>query len=173
MTQQIEHSHQKALIAWSKYTHLPPASDLEHGSRVFDYLLAIPNGGLRGKVTAAKLKAEGVKPGVSDLLLPLRRQGFAGLWLELKAPGNKPTESQGRWLARMTRAGYRAEWADSWDKAAVIIADYVGVIPPATIAPPKLRFSAYRGPVAAHRARDRRRRRVRSGCQAGKPPRRP
>lgn len=132
----LEHQHQAALIKWASYTHLPPAADLEHGSRVVDYLLAIPNGGHRGKITAAILKAEGVKPGVSDLLLPLRRQGFAGLWLEMKAPGKKPIDTQLAWLQRMRLAGYRAEWADSWAKGATIIAEYVGVRPPGPTIPP-------------------------------------
>ena len=135
----LEHQHQVALINWSWRVPLPAASDVEPGAKVGFYLLAIPNGGRRDKITGARLKAEGVKPGVSDLLLPLRRQGFAGLWLELKAPGEKPTKVQREWLDRMARAGYRAEWADSWTDAARIISDYVDVIPPPhRIAPTQL-----------------------------------
>jgi hypothetical protein len=126
----LEHAHQVALIQWAYRTRLPVAADVEDGASVGDYLLAIPNGGKRVPREAARLKAEGVKPGVSDLLLPLRRDGFFGLWLELKAPGNVPTELQHAWLRRMSRAGYRAEWRDSWTDAAAVIADYVGVRPP-------------------------------------------
>jgi hypothetical protein len=130
--------HQVALIGWASRVLLPNAADVEPGSRVVDYLLAIPNGGHRDVRTAAKLKAEGVKAGVSDLLLPLRRDGFFGLWLELKAPGKVPTKEQHAWLRRMARAGYRAEWRDSWADAAAVIADYVGVLPPVrTIPAPK------------------------------------
>ncbi len=132
----IEHSHQCALIGWAYRVHLPPAADVEEGAKVADYLLAIPNGGKRDVREAARLKAEGVKPGVSDLLLPLRRDGFFGLWLELKAPGKIPTEKQHEWLRRMARAGYRAEWRDNWIDAAHVIADYVGVKGPAPTIPP-------------------------------------
>jgi len=126
----LEHQHQVALIEWAGRTRLPDAVDIEPGSTIGSYLLAIPNGGKRNPREAVRLKAEGVKPGVSDLLLPLRRQGMSGLWTEMKAPGKKPTDPQLEWLERMRRAGYRAEWADSWTKAASIIADYVGVRSP-------------------------------------------
>lgn len=131
----VEHQHQVALILWAYRTKLPAASDVEPGSRIGDYLLAIPNGGRRDAREAGRLKAEGVKAGVSDLLLPLRRDNFAGLWLELKAPGNKPTELQWAWIDRMRRAGYRAEWRDSWTEAAAVIAEYVGVPAPVRTIP--------------------------------------
>lgn len=141
----LEHQHQVALIAWAHRMRLPPAADVEEGATIAFYLLAIPNGGARSPREGARLKAEGVKPGVSDLLLPLRRGGFAGLWFELKAPGEKPTPKQQDWLRRMARAGYRAEWRDSWTAAAAVIADYVGVSPPQqvpTIAAPLNRRAA-------------------------------
>lgn len=138
----VEHQHQVALIAWAARTWLPTAADVEPGSKVADYLLAIPNGGRREKLEAVRLKAEGVKPGVSDLLLPLRRHDCAGLWLELKAPGGKPTPAQRDWLRRMDAAGYRAEWRDDWVSAAQVIAEYVGVNGPA------LRATATIAPVA-------------------------
>jgi hypothetical protein len=128
----IEHEHQKALITWAARMRLPPAPDVQPGATVFDYLLAIPNGGRRWKAEAARLKAEGVKAGASDLLLPLRRHGFGGLWLELKAPGvKKPTDLQADWIARMRLAGYRAEWRAGWLEGAAVIAEYCGIAAPA------------------------------------------
>lgn len=124
--QHIEHQHQVALIHWAKSVRLQPASDIKPGARIVDYLLAIPNGGKRSSAReGARLKAEGVKPGVSDLLLPLRRGGFAGLWLEMKAPGKKPNPDQCAWIERMNEAGYYATWCDSWEKAAQVITDYL------------------------------------------------
>jgi hypothetical protein len=126
----VEHQHQSALIAWAQRVRLPDAADVEPGSTIGSYLLALPMGGYRLPREAARLKAEGAKAGVSDLLLPLRRDGFFALWLELKAPGKTPTKEQDAWLKRMRRAGYRAEWRDNWIAAANLIADYVGVRPP-------------------------------------------
>jgi hypothetical protein len=121
----LEHQHQVALINWAHRAKLAPAADVEPGTTIGHYLLAIPLGGYRNPREAARLKAEGAKPGVSDLLLPLRRGGFGSLWLEMKAPGNKPTPLQRAWLERMRRAGYRAEWRDDWQKAAELIQDYL------------------------------------------------
>lgn len=134
--QHLEHQHQVALIAWAYRTRLPAASDVEPGARVGDYLLAIPNGGKRsGPREGARLKAEGVKPGVSDLLLPLRRHNCAGLWIELKAPKKKPTPEQLAWIRRMELAGYMAAWRDSWTAAAGLIALYLGIAPPVPTIP--------------------------------------
>lgn len=126
----IEHEHQVGLINWAYRVRLPAASDVIEGARVADYLLAIPNGGARSAREGARLKAEGVKPGVSDLLLPLRRRDCAGLWLELKAPGKKPTAQQLEWIERMERAGYVATWRDDWLEAAAVICRYVGLPEP-------------------------------------------
>jgi len=121
----LEHQHQVALIEWARHMRLPAGSDIEPGACVADYLLAIPNGGKRSSQReGARLKAEGVKPGVSDLLLPLRRGGFGGLWLELKAPGEKPRKLQREWMDRMERAGYFATWRDDWRDAADVIRAY-------------------------------------------------
>jgi hypothetical protein len=125
----IEHQHQVALIAWAERIRIPAASDVKAGAVVKDYLLAIPNGGKRTPREGVRLKAEGVKPGVSDLMLPLRRGGFGGLWLEMKAPNEKPTKTQYEWLDKMAKAGYRAEWCDDWRKAADIITNYLAGSP--------------------------------------------
>lgn len=147
----IEHNHQVWLVRWAHATSLPPASDVESGSRVSCYLLAIPNGGARDAREGMRLKAEGVKPGVSDLLLPLRRAGFAGLWLELKAPGEKPNPKQRAWLERMKLAGYRSEWRDNWVDAAAVIAEYVNVPAPSQTATGTILATLPRGTHAPRR----------------------
>ena len=52
----------------------------------------IPNGGKRGKVEAARLKAAGVKAGIPDICLPIPRNGYGALYIELKAPSDKLKE---------------------------------------------------------------------------------
>lgn len=138
MSRHIEHQHQVALIHWARHVRLEPGADIKPGAFIADYLLAIPNGGKRDAREGARLKAEGVKAGVSDLLLPIRRGGYAGLWLELKAPGEKPTATQVTWLDRMETGGYFATWVDSWEKAAQVITDYLDGAPAHRHTIPKL-----------------------------------
>lgn len=132
-----EHQHQCALVAWAYRCKIPPHPTVVPGSSVGSYLFAIPNGGHRSKATAGKLKAEGVKAGVLDMLLPLGRSGFLGLWIEMKAPGKIRTVSkeQRDWIDRMALAGYAVEVCDDWITAATVIARYLGVPPPHRIPP--------------------------------------
>lgn len=122
----IEHEHQKGLIEWAHLKMVPPADDVEVGAMVADLIFAIPNGGARGKAQAGRLKAEGVKAGVWDLMLPLARQGFHGLWIEMKAlPNGRLSKEQKAWGERMRLAGYRCEVAWTWDEARRYIVDYL------------------------------------------------
>jgi hypothetical protein len=102
-----ESLEQRALIDWARLQAIPAAHDVEPGAKVADYLFAIPNGGARSKVEAGIMKAEGVKPGVHDLQLPLARGIHLGLWIEMKFGDNKLSEHQIEWQARMVLAGWK------------------------------------------------------------------
>jgi len=74
-----------------------------------------PMGGLRNKAVAAKLKAEGAKAGVPDILIfePFTvnvglgsARYYHGIAIELKVGRNKPTESQQTWLDALARRGW-------------------------------------------------------------------
>lgn len=47
-------------------------------------IYAIPNGGQRNAIVAAKLKAEGVVSGVPDLHIPIARGEYHSLYVEMK-----------------------------------------------------------------------------------------
>lgn len=126
----IEDKHQEAVFSWAAYIRIPPADDLEEDAMVSDYLFHIPNGGKRGKLEAIRLKKQGVKSGVSDMLLPIARQGYHGLWLELKPPNDyksKVYETQQDWKTRMERAGYLAMIVYGFDEARAAIMQYLGI----------------------------------------------
>lgn len=125
-----EDGHQVVLFQWAalakcKYPELA-------------WLYAVPNGGLRSKAVAGKLKAQGVKSGVPDIQLDVARQGFHGLRIELKvpevkavpgitkrkAPGRTSVE-QDAWLEQLRSQGYRAEVAYGWSDAMEILVDYL------------------------------------------------
>lgn len=70
-----------------------------------------PNGGLRQKATAVKLKREGVKAGVPDVfILSLNAV------VELKVGINKPTLAQLAWLNKFKQYGFAAYWVNSLDE---------------------------------------------------------
>ncbi len=52
---------------------------------VYKLTYHVPNGGHRVKAVAAKLKAQGVKAGIPDLVLTMARGGYFGLYIEFKA----------------------------------------------------------------------------------------
>lgn len=115
--QAAESVEQRALFQW--------AAIMEGKYPEVRLLFHVPNGGLRNKKVAAQLKAEGVKPGVPDLFLPVARGIHHGLWIEMKAGTNKPTEHQRQWLADLTARGYKTAVCYSWGDAADIIEDYL------------------------------------------------
>lgn len=98
--QTSEHDEQAALFAWAE------ANEAAHPELAM--LFAIPNGGARHPATAGRLKAEGVKAGVPDMFLAVRRGRFGGLFVELKRKPNKPTVQQQAWIERLRYYGYAA-----------------------------------------------------------------
>ena len=91
----------------------------------------IPNGGRRDAITGARLKAEGVVAGVPDIFLAVPRQGFHGLYVELKRQkGGSLESSQEDIIARLRQAGYRVEVCMGWWEAREAIENYLtGEIP--------------------------------------------
>ena len=98
---QEEHNLQCACVKWFAYQH-PELAGL---------LFAVPNGGARSKATAGKLKAEGVVPGVADLILlvPFHMQGFDAfhaLCIELKTKTGRQSPEQVEWQEKVRKKGY-------------------------------------------------------------------
>ncbi|WP_367238950.1 VRR-NUC domain-containing protein [Pseudomonas fulva] len=77
---------------------------------VFELIYHVPNGGHRVKAVAAKLKAQGVKAGIPDLVLPMARGGYFGLYIEFKATVDPApvSPSQDACLSRLRGQGYLA-----------------------------------------------------------------
>lgn len=63
---------------------------------------AVPNGGWRDRRTASKLKAEGVKPGVSDIMI---LWGGRLICIELKTAKGRQSPEQKQWADDATMAG--------------------------------------------------------------------
>lgn len=115
-----EHHEQVALIQWADYQRF-------NGEPIGDDLFAIPNGGARHPAVAAKLKAEGVRAGMPDLMLAIPINPYAGLFIELKARGGRLTEKQRKRLERLQERGYKAVCCVGYDAAKAEIERYLAL----------------------------------------------
>lgn len=121
----LETDEQQSLFTWAawNFQRLPELRLMFH----------IPNGGHRHERVAAKMKREGVKAGVPDIFLPVARQGFHGLFLEMKTEGNRPkrggkgglSDLQAHWIGELRTQGYRCEVAYGRDEAVAILENYL------------------------------------------------
>ena len=99
-----EDAHQTAYFCWCTWqvAQIPELA----------FAFAVPNGGLRDPITASKLKAQGVKRGVPDIVLPVVRfadnRWYAGAYIELKKlkGGNERDADQLKWAAFLKSQGY-------------------------------------------------------------------
>lgn len=113
-----EHDEQAALFEWAGW--------MAGRWPELEYMHAIPNGGDRNKVVAAKLRAEGVKAGVPDIFLPCPRGGFHGLYIEMKRTrGGRVSREQQRWIDGLRAQGYRVEVCAGFDAAKKTIEEYM------------------------------------------------
>lgn len=93
----LEHRLQCACVRWFRLAYP------QHRHNLF----AVPNGGYRTPATAAKIKAEGALPGVSDLILLIARGGYHGLLIELKTDKGRQSEAQREWQRLIEADGYK------------------------------------------------------------------
>ena len=115
-----EHQEQCALFEWAAWQEgVWPELRLLH---------AIPNGGKRDIRTAARLKAEGVKPGVPDIFLPVPKDGKHGLYIELKhSRGGTVSKEQEAWIRALSAQEYVCAVCHGHREAIKVITDYMGI----------------------------------------------
>jgi hypothetical protein len=115
-----ESEEQIALFEWAAFS-LAKYPDLE-------WMYHIPNGGHRSKTTGGRLKAEGVKPGVPDICLPVPRGKFHGMYIEMKRrEGGIKTDAQIAWLTTLYNYGYYAITCYGWEDAAENLKRYLNL----------------------------------------------
>jgi len=126
MPQSSEHTEQCVLMDWCSYN--------EHRYPPLKWLFAIPNGAKlpykktrKGRFSreALWLKAEGLRPGVSDLMLPHASCGFHGLFIEMKYGKNKPTDTQARFIIDVRKESYAALVCYGADEAIEALKNYL------------------------------------------------
>lgn len=115
-----ENREQEKVFMWAGFR--------QHQAPELRLLYAIPNGGWRSPATATLLKRTGVKPGVPDMCLPVARQGYHGLYIELKrGTGGRVSVEQKKWLLALSQEGYKACVCRGADEAIQTIRAYIGL----------------------------------------------
>lgn len=70
-----------------------------------ELLYAVPNGGFRNPHEAMRFKMEGVRAGVPDLCLAVKRGEYGALYVELKTKEGRLSEQQKNWAIKAREAG--------------------------------------------------------------------
>lgn len=72
-------------------------------------LFAVPNAGQRSPRLGAWYKAEGLLPGVADLILLKSNRFYGALLIEMKKPAksSKQSDTQKDWEQHITRDGFK------------------------------------------------------------------
>lgn len=119
--QPLEMDEQIAVFTWARLHEHHPQLKLLHSSL----------SGVKLNIgQAVKAKKAGMVQGIPDLFLPVPRDPYHGLYLELKRrQGGRLSEAQ-RWFIEQLRAnGYRVEVPAGAPEAISIIAQYLGIQP--------------------------------------------
>jgi hypothetical protein len=125
MKHSTEHDEQVAVIDWI-FTQLQKYPEL-------DLVFAVPNGARLASgrdrrlaaIRANMLKAEGMRPGTPDLVIPSPRGGYFGMFLEMKAVGGVVSENQSQFMAQAEKYGYFCAVAEGADAAIEILEWYL------------------------------------------------
>lgn len=116
-----ERQHQQAVMKWARQPSIrdrwPELALLHH----------IKNETTGGAAEVAADKAMGVKKGVPDLCLPVARNGYHGLYIEMKTPSGRASDAQRWWVTRLTEQGYRAVVCHGYDAAVAELCWYLSL----------------------------------------------
>lgn len=88
------------------YGHRVPGAGYTGEHPDLAFLYAVPNGGHRLKFAAGKARAEGALESIPDLVLPIPRYPFHGLYLEMKTPGGRLSPAQKATMLELLAQGY-------------------------------------------------------------------
>ena len=110
-----ETTEQMGLFRWANnHVHVLPE---------LRWMYHVPNEGKR--TNGNILKAAGLKSGVPDICLPIPRNGFHGLYIEMKYGKNKATKEQKEYLAALDEYAYKTAICYGAQEAMETIVDYL------------------------------------------------
>lgn len=119
-----EHGHQAALFCW--------AVDSVGKYPCLEFMFAIPNGFYGDSGQKGKMKAEGLRSGVPDVMLPYAMNQFvsgfksySGLFIEMKVKKNIADANQIKYIDYLRSAGYYVAICYSWEEARDTLIKYM------------------------------------------------
>jgi hypothetical protein len=125
VTADDEHQQQAALVLWSQRDAVLAAYP------ELAALYAVPNYaggfGASARKHGARLKREGRKRGVPDVVLPVPRGGFAALYVEMKSARGALSPEQRAWRDLLASLGNKVEVHRTWESARDAILAYLAL----------------------------------------------
>lgn len=129
------------LSPWSAESAYITVEEAGYSTSLSDFCYHVPNGiwvagqpGITARIVAS-LKKQGMKKGVSDIVIALPVDPYHGAYLELKRGPREVTamgDEQKAWLTRMRDVGYYAAVAAGLEDAILHVRQYIsGVKAPA------------------------------------------
>ncbi len=113
-----EHAEQAHAIHWWRYNHM------KYGLPMFA-LYAVPNSAERGNWLANRMKAEGLRAGIPDLVLAKPMGRYAGLYVEMKYGDNTTSAEQDEVMFYLRSVNYRCEVCYTGEAAIQTIRSYL------------------------------------------------
>ncbi|MBQ6344111.1 MAG: VRR-NUC domain-containing protein [Anaerolineaceae bacterium] len=115
-----EHEEQVSLFKW--------ADQMSGEYPALKLLFAIPNGSYKSISAARRFSAEGLRPGVPDICLPVASRQCHALYIEMKRiKGGRISPEQKAWINMLTRAGNLAVVCYGAASAKSVIMEYLGI----------------------------------------------
>jgi len=115
-----EYDEQVAVIEWcDRLTELHPELSL---------IFSIPNESSKNTTSGHKLNLAGRKKGVPDLMLPVAKQSYHGLFIEMKRTVNAiVSPHQQLFIHNLRSQGYFAQVCEGADEAIGLIKRYMSI----------------------------------------------
>ena len=88
-------------------------------------IASIPNGGKRNAITASILKQEGVLAGMPDLIVCCAKNGYSGLFVEMKFGKSKLSANQVEVIEKLKQEGYKVEVCYTFDEFVKVCNEYL------------------------------------------------
>lgn len=85
----------------------------------------VPNEGKRSLQYGARLKKMGMQKGFPDLIIPIPKGKYHGLYIEVKVNNNTTTADQKKWLKILSSNGYAATACWGIDEGIAVVNRYL------------------------------------------------